>query len=364
MSMELTDTFNGMELEPCGLELSHGPHSHHNGETTDTGMVEVWCEGWGIVTVSFSELDTFRQCPKKHDLAYHQRFSREHTDTSPLGLGTLWHRLLEVHYRTIKSAQVTDDRGDSLVWSVSKEDLMTGVKDAVESLLTVMETEENVSEEALRTLRWMYAGHLIEWGLDEQWDIIAVETTAVLTLHNEQGDASWVRLKVKLDLLVRDQRGHYWVVDHKSAGQLPNDKDLDWDDQFGLYVAAMRQNGIKIMGAIHSCALKKMNKGDIFKPGDDGYKASMKETEQANRFRRTPLNRTEAECLSILEDARCTAELAWGEHNHKRRYANPDTCKWRCDFKEACIYGRRTNNDGKLIEMLQLTGFTQDFTRH
>lgn len=352
--MSITDdTMDGLEIVPCGDNDQHGPHAND----------DTYCEGQGIITVSFSELETFRQCPKKHDLAYLQRWSREHDDLSPLGLGTLWHRVMETHYNTIKSVQVTNADGQT-VWSVSEDDLMTGVKDAVDSLLSTMEADEHVSAEALRILRWMYAGHLAEYGLDQGWDIIAVEMTAVLTLHNPDGSASWVRLKVKLDLLVRDAKGHYWVVDHKSAGQLPNDKDLDWDDQFGLYVAAMRQNGIKIMGAIHSCALKKMNQGDIFKPGDTGYKASMKETDPDKRFRRSLLNRTDPECESILDDARATAELAYSEANHKRRYANPDTCKWKCDFKEACIFGRRTNKDANVLKTLQLTGFTQSFTRH
>lgn len=367
--MELTDTFNGLPYEPCGLELNHGQHSYHNGEIESVGVgggeypVEVWCEGWGLVTVSFSELDTFRQCPKKHDLAYGQRWSRPAEDTSPLGLGSLWHRVLETHYLTIKRAQVTSDDG-RVNWSVSEEDMFTAVKDAVATLLTTMADDEHVSAEALRTLRWMYEGHLVEYELDQQWDIVAVETTAVLTLHAPDGTASHIRLKVKLDLLVRDHRGHYWVVDHKSAGQMGSDKDLDWDDQFGMYIAAMRQSGIKIMGAIHSAALKKMNQGDIFKPGDTGYKTTMKETDPAKRFKRTMLNRTEPECESILEDARATAELAYSAANHKRRYTNPDTCKWRCDFREACIFGRRTNSDAKLVDMLMSTNFTQDFTRH
>lgn len=364
MSEELTDTFNGMEIRTCweseyGLE-NHGPHSWR---MHPKGSEEFWCEGYGLVTVSFSELDTYRQCPKKHDLAYFHRYSRPHDDTSPLGLGSLWHRVLETHYKTIKGVQVEDDRGHT-VWNVSEEDLLIGVKDAVETLLHKMEENEKVSEEALRILRWMYEGYLAEYHLDQQWDIVSVESTAVLTLHDEEGNSSWVRLKVKLDLLVRDHRGHYWVVDHKSAGQLPNDKDLDWDDQFGMYVAALRQNGINVIGAIHSCAIKKMNLGDWIKPGDANYKSSMKETDPAKRFRRTPLNRTPEECDSILQDARADAEQAYGPANHKRRHANPDSCKWKCDFKEACIFGRRTNSDPKLYEMLQLTGFTQDFTRH
>lgn len=365
--MTLEDTRDDLDIEPCPdsstPDLRHGSHQWETETAGGPGEYR-WCEGSGHVTVSFSELDTFRQCFFKHELAYGQRWSKEQSDTGALGLGTLWHRVLETHYLTIKGVQGTDaERGTT--WSVSAADLLIAVQEAVNELLAEMRDVEQRDPEALRILKWMYQGHLDTFGLDEEYDIIAVESTAVVTLKEPDGSNSWVRLKVKLDLIVRDQDGRYWVIDHKSAGQLGrDDKDLDWDDQFGMYIAAMRRQGVKIMGAIHSAALKKQNKGDYIFPGDDGYKTSMKETPMEGRFRRTRLNRTQPECDSILDDALADATLAYSEANHKRRHTNPDTCKWRCDFKEACIFGRRTNNDGNVLLTLQRTGFSQEPMRH
>lgn len=357
MEMTLEDTRDDLPIDFCGDTERHGSH--------EAGIDPVfWCEGYGHVTVSYSELDTFRQCPMKHELAYGQRWVKEQADTGALGMGTLWHRMLETHYLTIKSAQVTDTDG-KVVWNVSRDDLLIAVQDAVNELLATMRDDEGRDPEVLKVLKWMYRGHLEVFGLDEEYDIIAVESTAVITLKNEDGSNSWVRLKVKLDLIVRDSDGRYWVIDHKSAGQLGrDDKDLDWDDQFGMYIAAMRRQGLRIMGAIHSAALKKPNKGDFLFPGDEGYKTSMKETPIENRFKRTRLNRTDPECDSILGDALADTELAYSDANHKRRHTNPDTCKWRCDFKEACIFGRRTNNQQNVLITLQRTGFTQEPMRH
>lgn len=365
--MTVEDTRDELDLKPCSESSTpdhrHGSHEWFDG--VDPFNAETWwCEGSGLVTVSFSELDTFRQCFMKHELAYGQRWSKEQTDNGALGLGTLWHRVLECHYLTIKSAQVSDGDGRT-VWNVSKEDLLIGVQEAVNTLLAEMRDDEKRDPEVLKILKWMYLGHLEAYGLDEEYDIVAVESTAVLTLKNADGSNSWVRLKVKLDLILRDSDGRYWVLDHKSAASIGrDDKDLDWDDQFGLYIAAMRKQGIRIMGAIHSAAVKKPNKGDFIKPGDPEYKASMKESTLESRFKRTRLNRTEPECDSILGDALADTKLAYSEANHKRRHTNPDTCKWRCDFKEACIFGRRTNNDGNVLLTLQRTGFMQEPIRH
>jgi hypothetical protein len=354
---------DGSELHYCNSsEERHGAHPWYDVE--DAGE-RLWCSGWGQITVSFSELDTFRQCPKKHDLAYNGRWQRDSDDRSALGLGSLWHRVLEVHYKTIMKAQRKGYPDGKLYWDVSEDDLRTACLDAVESLLREMLEDEQREPEVIEILMWMYEGHLEVFGLDEQYDILGAETTALMTLKNADGSDSWVRIKVKLDLIVRDEKGHIWVIDHKSASSIGrDDMDHDWNDQFGLYVAVMRKQGLKVFGAIHSAALKKPNKGDFIKPGMDGYKASMKETPLENRFKRTRLNRTEAECESIMQDAVADAKLAYSEANHKRRHANPDTCKWKCDFKEACIFGRRTNNEENVLLTLQRTGFAQEPTRH
>lgn len=361
--MTLEDTRDDLEVRYCGGDSIWVDNRHGSHEWSEGGDETLWCEGSGHVTISWSEISTFRQCFMKHDLAYTQRWSREKDDMSALALGTLWHRVLECHYLTIKSAQVSNADGKT-VWNVSREDLLIGVQDAVNSLLAEMRDDEGVDPEALKILKWMYRGHLDTFGLDEEYDIIAVESTAVITLKEPDGSNSWVRLKVKLDLIVRDSRGSYWVIDHKSTGQIGRTGDLDWDDQFGLYIAAMRRQGVRILGAIHSAALKKPNKGDFLRPGDQGYKSSMKETDLDARFKRTPLNRTQPECDSILEDARADAVLAYSEANHKRRHTDPQKCQYMCDFKEACLYGRRTNSTENVLITLQRTGFAQEPIRH
>jgi hypothetical protein len=309
------------------------------------------------ITVSWSELDAFRQCPKKHDLAYLQRWTKPVESTSALGKGVLWHRILETHYKTIRSCQFVNSEGRT-VWGCSYDDLVQTCVDSVGALIAHFQTKESVPQDIIQLLEWMYAGY-VEWcGIDDEWDIIEVEQTLIVPI------SSRFNLKVKIDLMVRDSNGRVWVIDHKSCGNLPTEKDFDWLDQFGLYVAAMQSQGIKVMGSIHSAARTTMNKGDLIKPGDDGYKSTMKSQPLEQRFARTYMTYTEAQLDGIVADAVADFDLAYSKHNHKHRNPNEDWCKWRCPFTEACMFGRRTGKETNVLDMLQRTGFEQDFARH
>lgn len=361
-----TPTIDGLEVLQCGLtDVRHGPHTWANEDEPDFDVPHYRCEGVGLVTVSFSELDTFRQCPFKHKLLYIERWSAPSDPgaVDALTKGTLWHLVLESHYGTIKADQKQDESGRR--WRESStEELLEACAEAVRSRLNELQ-DEGADPDLMGLLWWMYEGYVQVHGADEDWWIVAIEHTAIVPLFEADGSESWVRVKVKLDLLVEDKRGRLWIIDHKSCSQMPEgSKDLDFDDQFGLYTYAMRKIGRKVMGSIHNAARTVRNKGDIFSPGDEGYKASMKAQRLEDRFGRTYMNRTPEELEGIQGDALADAKLAHSEANHGRRHANPDTCKWRCGVKEECIYGRRTGSDAKTRLMLQEKGWQQEHMRH
>lgn len=360
MSDLVETTIDDLEVQFCGRDERHGPHEY---ETVGTRYVgEVRCPGYGLVTVSWSELDAFRQCPKKWSLAYEGRWAKPAEDNTALGKGSLWHEVLETHYKTIQAHQLKREDG-SVEWECTADELMQHCLDAVGKLIAGWEAEER-DPNIMLLMRWMYAGHLEMYGLDEEWDILAVENTAIVPLYEPDGTESWVRLKAKLDLLVRDQRGRVWIVDHKSCGNLPGNKDFDWADQFGLYYYALNQVGVKVTGTVHSAARTQMNKGDILKPGDPGYKNTMKAQVLEDRFARTFMNYTEAQAKGIADDALADFKLAYSSANHRRRNPNEEWCKWRCSYGEACMFARRTGDEANLLDMLQRTGFQQEPIRH
>lgn len=311
------------------------------------------------IVISYSEIDAFRQCPFKHHLAYRLRYSKPVEDMSALGKGTFWHKIMDTHYATIKAHQTGIG-----AYTVSATELITKCQEAVTTVLNKA-MDNGTDYDLIQLAIWMYRGYLEQHGIDDEWEIIAIEHTAIVPLYDEDGNDTGFDLKVKIDLLVKDSRGRMWIVDHKSCGTLPKDDgDFSFEEQFGLYTVACRRLGFRVFGSLHNAARTKQNQGDIFKPGDPGYKTTMKAQTLAERFKRTRMNRTDAELAMIEQEVLDTATRAYGNNDNPERYPDSDRCRWRCNFTEACLLGRRVNNNGRTIEMLEDSGFTQDFARH
>lgn len=275
------------------------------------------------LTISWSEIDAYRQCPFKHQLAYKERWSKPHFE-GPLARGSWWHRVMEAHYNSLQTRPGSSVAATRAVQAVFAEMTMQDAPD-------------------FDLVHWMYEGHLAKWGYDRQWEVLAVENAAEIPLDSE------FTLKVKMDLVVREA-GRIWLVDHKSGAVLPKQRDLDFDDQFGLYAWALRKMGRRVHGVIYSAARTHKNK--------------IKEQPLEERFSRTLMARTDTEMDTI---ARETLQTAYSMYrpttDEAERHPNTDTCKWRCDFTEACLLGRKTDND-RTRRMLLDTGFERDHTRH
>ena len=151
-----------------------------------------------------------------------------------------------------------------------------------------------------------------------------------------------------------------WIVDHKSGKDLPNQKALEIDDQFGLYTWLAKARGWDVLGTIHDAARTTRNKGDYPDAGP-GTKAQTLD----QRMLRTPLNRGETELVNIATDAWAVAmHLTVGRTEGLPMYSSPDpqTCSWKCDLKEPHLIARAT---GRSIQsVLQEYGFEQNFDRH
>src|SRR4029450_6498058 len=90
--------------------------------------------------------------------------------------------------------------------------------------------------------------------LDEGWKVRGIEVPFSIWLPTERGTRSTYRLKGRIDLLVQaEQLGTgLWIVDHKTCKDLPTEKDLDLDDQMGLYTYLLRRRGLDIRGVIYN----------------------------------------------------------------------------------------------------------------
>ena len=315
--------------------------------------------GEGDVVVSYSELSTYRSCPLKHLLAYKERWTKPPEEGSPLSKGTLWHAVMEIHYLGIQAFQ----RGNIK----TREELHEWVAQRLALLLWDQDTGEQ--SELQQLILWMYQGHLERYGIDEQWEILGVETKIQQRLPGPDGPSPYI-LKGKLDLVVRDRAtGKIWVVDHKSGANLPVEEDLDMNDQFGLYLWLLNEAGVPAIGAIHSANRTKMNLGDRPENQDENgepLKVSNKKQTLDQRLKRTLMARGERELANIARDAYATAVNAYPEAVGLEPlpvYSNPGTMPftWRGEWRDVYLIVRKGRNVHAALEEL---GFVQDFERH
>lgn len=301
------------------------------------------------IIVSYSELDTYRQCPLKHHILYGQRWTKPPKPDSALTKGSLYHKVMEEHYRIIKAYQDEHKGKNPKEDSEEEVDLLARAKEAVWPMLWDSQRGDwhTINSELIA---WMYEGHVAYYGTMPAWRIMGVEHQIITPLRDERGRRTRYHLKAKIDLIIRlKSSGGLYVVDHKSGANLPTQMDLDIDDQFGLYTWAMREVGRPVSGTVHAANRTQRNKG--FMP-------------PATRMALTYLNRDKVELTNLALDAYEVARAAHPPASQRpARYSSPDprSCGWKCDLKEPHLLMRRGR---KPADVLREYGFKIDRTRH
>lgn len=330
------------------------PYEIISPEVVDVGATQI---------VSYSELDTFRQCPLKHHLLYQRRWTKPAREGGALDKGTLWHICMEAHYGVIKVVQ--DENKGRVPAKLVKATLVLAREEVMKHLVHPISGAQTETQELIE---WMYNGYVEQYGVDELWRVIAIEHQIKLALPMPGGAPSRYILKAKLDMIMREwSTGLLWVWDHKSGADLPNKMDLEIDDQFGLYTWLMRQVGKKIAGTMHNAARTTRNAGDRPENQDaDGkpLKSSQKKQTLEQRMLRTYLNRSDAELSNLALDAYYAAKAAYPDDPaYAARYSSPDprSCGWKCDVKESHLAMRQGRNPD---QVMRENGFVVNRTRH
>lgn len=318
--------------------------------------------------ISYSELAA-THCPLKHQLSYIERWSKPPEPMTPLGKGTAWHIVMEEHYRELRRQQ---QRALELNENLDQIKALNACKAAAGRQIST--TVYNTSPDLADLIHWMYEGYTAQWGADSRWRVLAVEHAAQCRLPTPSGRPSNFVLKLKIDVIVEDLIGgtrnnrQIWVVDHKSCRNLPKDKELELDDQFGLYTWALRKMGKKVFGQLHNAArterlvgeAKAWSEATDYTPGD----VQALDT----RFKRTPMYRTDVELSTVAIEAYLTAKNRYDQQRQVEkmgvdspRRTDPNSCRFICDYTDPCLAGRKGVD---LRGFLQDKGFMQDFTRH
>jgi hypothetical protein len=278
--------------------------------------------------VSYSELDAIRQCGLKAYLAYGERWKPPTTGPA-LARGSLFHKVMEAHYTS--------------GWTARSKN--------VDAVLGTAE----LSDEEIALVRWVYEGYVECYGMDKDWEVLEVEHKVEDWLPMPSGKRSTFRLKGTIDLLVRDHSAGdgLWIVDHKTCKNLPKGKEIDFDDQMGLYVYLLRHKGIDVRGIIYNaCRTDKLKR----------------EMTMDERFDRILTVRTDreleiiaAEALTTFRDYYTGLQRGSREGVMPPRSPNADTCRWRCSYTEACLSSRKGIDLRGLLEDMD---YHKDPTRH
>jgi hypothetical protein len=282
------------------------------------------------IVISHSQLDAIRQCDHKADLAYRQGWTPKVAGPA-LGIGLKWHEVMHIHYAALQAGSTEHARLAAVVAHL----------------------EEDEDFERRELVAWMYAGHVEMWGTDPDWEIVEVEASRLIRLPTGTGRASRFWLRMRLDLLIRERTlgGKLWLVDHKSGRNLPTEKELDLDDQFGLYTWGLRKGGADIFGSVYSAARTQRNKDASTQPLDE-------------RYSRTRLYRTDRELETIAREAYAKARSHFLFPSGQAPRA-PDTspigphrCRFKCPFTEPCLLGRKAGPAAEL-QFLGAGGYEQ-----
>lgn len=269
-------------------------------------------------SVSHSEVDSYLLCRRKHYYGYGLSLERVTTSQS-LATGTAGHRVLEAFYRHLlelaSTAEGQLERFDIALKRAEEE------YDAI-----IAEGFEEPSNRAqlfdiLFNHDWGYFAN--EFMVRNGWTIVAVEKEFSL-VYDEETDSKYPFV---VDLVVRDPKGDYVVIDHKFVYDFYTPAQTDLQPQIPKYIGALRALDYQIAyGAYNMLRTRKLKT-----PASDSMQYFMMLKPNPDRVLNTFM-----EQLGVAAEIQALKELSIEEQD-KRAYrtANKMVCQ-SCSFREIC----------------------------
>lgn len=291
------------------------------------------------IVVTYSELDSYRQCPQKHEWSYHQKWREPSKEGTALARGSLWHAVMEAHYTLV---------------SLYREDLAELEPERMQQIMLQFMLQHFLTNEAgnqsedQQLIEWMYTGYLECYSLDDDWEPLLIENAGEVRFRYPNGRVTNFFYRFKIDLVVRQRStGHIWLVDHKTASMFSKNAEIELDDQFRLYVWALRKSGVPVHGVVRSDSRTKRNKTPMT---------------MEQRFRRVTTFCSDLEAQNAADYALRAARTAYNRTLPVYTSPAPDRCSWRCSYREPCIAMRK--GLGTAEQLLRDFGFEQVDAKH
>lgn len=159
------------------------------------------------------------------------------------------HSALEAYYRP----ETWGKQG--LQESNSMEAFLIAIKE-VQQLVKIGALEFEVRFEELKALGIGMLEHYFAWApTRDKFTPILVEVEFEVPIPGLEG----VVYQGRIDLIVEDDQGRYWLVDHKTTAQMADTEWLALDDQCSSYAWAIKEKlGLRVSGVIYNELRKKV----------------------------------------------------------------------------------------------------------
>lgn len=167
--------------------------------------------------ISHSEINAYRQCPRRHWYGYLRRIERRDGQSNAATRGSLTHTILEEYFTHRKA-------GDSHELSMSFADIML--------------TQNMMHPDALdvhRMLKWFGKANPLP---EDKYRVSAIEKRFAIPIVGD------VQLVAALDVIVRDSDGNYAVVDTKTTYDFYTEERIAMDTQLPEYLHMLRSKGL------------------------------------------------------------------------------------------------------------------------
>lgn len=190
-----------------------------------------------ILSVSHSQVKTYRRCPKQWAYKYLDRLEPKEKKRAPY-LGNWLHRALETHYKD----------GD---WKIGHKEYLKEWNSLFDEEREELSKKYGPLPQAVRRIMRSYLWY---WKNDG-WKILAAEYEfeVLVGQFEVQGVIVQVYANGKVDLIVEDDEGNRWVVDHKSTGSIPDPGAFHaMDPQLMIYPVGVKEKFGKMAGITYN----------------------------------------------------------------------------------------------------------------
>lgn len=178
-------------------------------------------------SVSWSEVKTFQRCQKQWEYKYDERLEPK-AKVRPLFLGNWVHRSLQTHY--VEGDWKIGHLEYVKQWDGLFEEERQGLRKRGRGMMPPF---PEVVERIMRSYAWYYR--------EENWNVVAAELEFEVDLPLVI-DGVRQRFKGIIDLIIEDENGDKWVIDHKTASTIPDPTSFHaMDPQLMMYPWAAKE---------------------------------------------------------------------------------------------------------------------------